>query len=160
MTRCLRWSSITFDIEGVGKGTLALLGSPSFPFGGKRGHREKMICKIFQTNSRGTGPTTPTPTRCFGLNQISRPRNVSVPREICCSFSCNSFFNQSRHRIYVGGKFSISYWSLKMICKIFQTRAIWSGDVFFAPAKKDSRPLGYGGRSFFSGHRKMELNSY
>ena len=41
LTRCLRWSSITFDIEGVGKVTLALLSSPSFPFGGKRGSREK-----------------------------------------------------------------------------------------------------------------------
>ena len=44
LTRCLRWSSITFDIEGVGKVTLALLSSPSFPFGGKRGNREKMMC--------------------------------------------------------------------------------------------------------------------
>ena len=44
LTRCLRWSSITFDIEGVGKVTLALLSSPSFPFGGKRGSREKMMC--------------------------------------------------------------------------------------------------------------------
>ena len=144
MTRCLRWSSITFDIEGVGKVTLALLSSPSFPFGGKRGNREKMMCTKIPKHRRLANSLTRGLVQLLhltrGLRIISsslvyrdatrEPRLPRCHRRIALQICCRSFFNQSRHRIYVGGKFSISYWSLKMICKKLKCRAIWSGESF------------------------------